>query len=89
MRSSANRGPRKNDQFGHLAAIERQFHDSHVVDHLPDTGVPCFYQRRVRLNLDGLGNLTHCHYNVDFGITVDLQHDSCLHKCTETRQACF
>ena len=80
-------GARKDDELRHLTPIERQFHDAHIIDDLAHSRASRLDERRVRLDLDGLGNLTHLQHDVDDRIGIDLQHDSRLRKRTETRQA--
>jgi len=43
--------------------LERQFHYTHVVDHLADTGLTSFYQRGIRLYFNRLRNLTDFQVN--------------------------
>src|SRR3989442_12368202 len=42
LRSATNGSAGSNDQFRHLACIQRQFHDAHVIHDLADTRVPRF-----------------------------------------------
>ena len=72
-----------------VARVERQLQNTHVVDHLTDTRVPRFHQRRIRLNLDRLGNLTDLQADVNYRIAADLQHDSRLRKRAEPRKGRF
>ena len=50
---------------------------------------PCLDQRRVDLNLDLLGHLTHFQHRVDHRSAVHLQHNSRLYKCAKSRQSRF
>ena len=68
------------DQLRDLPRIQRQFHHAHVIHNLADTRVSRFDERGIRLDLHRLGDLTNCQYDIDFGIGIDLEHDSRLHK---------
>ena len=87
LRSATNGSAGSNDQFRHLACIQRQFHDAHVIHDLADTRVPRFDECGIGLDLDGLGNLADLQQDVDNGIGINLQHDSCLRKRPETGEA--
>ena len=69
--------------------FKRQFHHADVVDHLTDPGAARLHQRRVCLNFDCFGNLTDFKRDVDYRIRADLQHDSGLRKCAESRKDRF
>ena len=81
------RGTGKNNQIRHLPPVQWQLHHANVIHHLADSCCARFHQRRVRLNLDSVGNFTHCENRVDHGIRAHLQHDPRLHKCPETRES--
>src|SRR5947207_5241513 len=89
LTSTTNSSAGKNNQFGHLTPIERQFHNAHVIDDLADAGVARFHERGIRLNFYSFGNLTDCHHDVDFGIGTNLQDDSRLYKHPEHRKGGF
>ena len=78
------RGSGKDNQIGDLAAVQRQLHHAKVIHHLADTGGPSFHQRRVRLNLDLVGNLADFENRIDHRVGADLQHDPRLDKRAES-----
>ena len=89
MTSPTYSGARKDDELRHLTPIERQFHDAHIIDDLAHSRASGLDEPRVRLDLDGLGNLTHLQHDVEDRIGVDLEHNSRLCKRAETAEAPF
>ena len=88
FRNVDSRTDRQN-QLGRVASIQRQFQDSLRFHSLADTNGSGLHKRRVGLNLDLLGTLTHFERHVNDRIAVYLQHDSGLYERPEAGQSCF
>src|SRR5438093_11619038 len=71
LSATTDRRSRKKDQFRHLARVERQFENTHIVDNLTDTGTPGFDLTRVRQNLHRLGHLPDPYRDTKYGVRPD------------------
>ena len=77
------------DQLGCVTSIQRQFQNALCLHGLSDTHSAGLHKRSIGLNLDLLRPLAHFERHVNDWVAVDLQHDSCLDKRSESRQRRF
>src|SRR5262249_30678409 len=79
----------KRDQIGHVAAVERQFENPLILDHLADAYASCFNQRGIGLNLNLLADLSNFEDRIYHRRGIYLQNNSRLHERTEARYRRF
>ena len=81
--------PRKLDQIGSLAAVERQIENALILDHRADAGVLRFHLRRIGFHLHCLRNRADVQSHVDGRIGGHLKHDAGLDIVGEARLGDF